>query len=83
MIRDIPDEVDDLVLLTFILADEIDAVDDLDKFMTVLHKKKRLLYYHFKHLVCLFVHLVDAFELKQHCDDLEHLEDCHLFSDSQ
>lgn len=39
MIGDVPDEVDYLVLLTLVLADEIDAVDDLNELMPVLHKK--------------------------------------------
>lgn len=64
MIRDIPNEVYNLVLLTLVLADEINAVNDFDKLMAVFHTEKRLLYYHFEHLISLFVQLLDVFELQ-------------------
>ena len=83
MIGNIPDKVDNFVLLTFVLADEIDAVDDFDKLMAVLHKEEWLFYYHLQHLVSLFVQLFDAFEFQQHCNDFEHLKDCHFFSNSE
>lgn len=44
MVGNVPDQIDYLVLLTFVLAYEIHMVDYVDKYTQRFHLKKRLFY---------------------------------------